>query len=182
MVLIQIFLVFTIIAAIVAVEAPSALSSIISLGAVGFGLSIGFLWLGAPDIAITQVVVEIITLVILIRATIGKGVTEIRGNESKPLLIGSVILFCLGSAFFANYLGAFPEFGKSAMDVFSDTPSHFYLKFGLEKAGGTNVVNDILLDFRSYDTLGEATVLFAAILGAITLLSKKIFFEKGGEQ
>ncbi|MFB6214909.1 MAG: hydrogen gas-evolving membrane-bound hydrogenase subunit E [Candidatus Bipolaricaulia bacterium] len=182
MVLIQIFLVFTIIAALIAVEAPSALSSIISLGAVGFGLSIAFLWLGAPDIAITQVVVEIITLVILIRATIGKGVTEIRGNESKPLLIGSLILFGLGSAFFANYLSAFPEFGKSAIDVFSETPSQFYLKFGLEKAGGANVVNDILLDFRAYDTLGEATVLFTAILGAITLLNKDVFLGKGGEK
>ncbi|MFB6291672.1 MAG: hydrogen gas-evolving membrane-bound hydrogenase subunit E [Candidatus Bipolaricaulia bacterium] len=182
MVLIQVFLVFTIIAALIAVEAPSALSSIISLGAVGFGLSIAFLWLGAPDIAITQVVVEIITLVILIRATIGKGVTEIRGNESKPLLIGSLILFGLGSAFFANYLSAFPEFGKSAMDVFSDTPSQFYLKYGLEKAGGSNIVNDILLDFRAYDTLGEATVLFTAILGAITLLGKNVFIGKGGNE
>ncbi|MBS3736570.1 MAG: hydrogen gas-evolving membrane-bound hydrogenase subunit E [Candidatus Bipolaricaulota bacterium] len=182
MVLIQIFLVFTIIAALIAVEAPSALSSIISLGAVGFGLSIAFLWLGAPDIAITQVVVEILTLVILIRATIGKGVTEIRGNESKTLLIGSLILFGLGSAFFANYLSAFPEFGKSAIDVFSETPSQFYLKFGLEKAGGANVVNDILLDFRAYDTLGEATVLFTAILGAITLLNKDVFFGEGGEK
>ncbi|MBS3787439.1 DUF4040 domain-containing protein [Candidatus Bipolaricaulota bacterium] len=186
MVLIQIFLVFTIIAALIAVEAPSPLSSIISLGAVGFGLSIAFLWLGAPDIAITQVVVEIITLVILIRATIGKGVTEVRGNESKPLLIGSLILFGLGSAFFANYLSAFPEFGKTAMDVpmdvFSETPSQYYLKFGLEKVGGANVVNDILLDFRAYDTLGEATVLFTAVLGAITLLNKEVFFGKGGEK
>lgn len=182
MVLIQIFLVFTIIAALIAVEAPSALSSIISLGAVGFGLSIAFLWLGAPDIAITQVVVEIITLVILIRATIGKGVTEIRGNESKPMLIGSLILFGLGAAFFANYLTTFPEFGKSAVDVFSETPSQFYLKFGLEEAGGVNIVNDILLDFRAYDTLGEATVLFTAILGAITLLNKDVFLGKGGEK
>ncbi len=181
MVLIQVFLVFTIIAALIAVEAPSTLSSIISLGAVGFGLSIAFLWLGAPDIAITQVVVEIITLVILIRATIGKGVTDIRGNESKPMLIGSLILFGLGSAFFANYLGAFPEFGKTAMDTFSEPASQFYLKFGLDKVGGANIVNDILLDFRAYDTLGEATVLFAAILGAITLLQKKVFFEGEGE-
>ncbi|MFP4136357.1 MAG: hydrogen gas-evolving membrane-bound hydrogenase subunit E [Candidatus Acetothermia bacterium] len=177
MVLIQVFLVFTIIAALIAVEAPSTLSSIISLGAVGFGLSIAFLWLGAPDIAITQVVVEILTLVILIRATIGKGVTEIRGNEGKPMLIGSLVLFGLGSAFFANYLSVFPEFGEAAMDTFSETASGFYLESGLDAAGGSNIVNDILMDFRAYDTLGEATVLFAAILGAITLLRKEVFYE-----
>ncbi len=180
MVLIQIFLVFTIIAALIAVESPSTLSSIISLGAVGFGLSIAFLWLGAPDIAITQVVVEIVTLVILIRATIGKGVTEIKGNESKPQLIGSLILFGLGAAFFANYLSFFPDFGQSVLDNFSGPPSQYYLKFGLEKAGGPNIVNDILLDFRAYDTLGEATVLFTAILGAIALLQKEVFFDRGG--
>src|SRR6056297_3121795 len=135
MVLIQVFLVFTIVAAVIAVEAPSALSSVISLGAVGFGLSIAFLWLAAPDIAITQVVVEIVTLVILIRATIGKGVTEIQGNESKPMLIGSLILFGLGAAFFANYLSVFPDFGKSAMDIFSNAPSEAYLQLGLEKSG-----------------------------------------------
>lgn len=173
-------MVFTIIAALIAVEAPSTLSSIISLGAVGFGLSIAFLWLGAPDIAITQVVVEILTLVILIRATIGKGVTEITGNESKPMLVGTLILLGLGSAFFANYLSAFPEFGEAAMDAFPETASQFYLESGLDAVGGSNIVNDILLDFRAYDTLGEATVLFTAILGAITLLGKEVFY-KGEE-
>lgn len=83
MALVYTFLIFVIIASVIAVEAPTALTSIISLGAVGFGLSIAYLWLGAPDIALTQVVVEVIALVLLIRATIGRGVSEVKGTEGK---------------------------------------------------------------------------------------------------
>ncbi|MBN1270227.1 MAG: DUF4040 domain-containing protein, partial [Kiritimatiellae bacterium] len=73
--LLVILLLLMIIAALVAIETSNLLSSIISVGAVGFLLSIAFLLLGAPDIAITQIVVEILCLVILIRATISRDLT-----------------------------------------------------------------------------------------------------------
>ena len=56
------------------------------------------------------------------------------------------------------------------MDRFSDAPSNTYLGTGLEDTGAPNIVTAILLDFRAYDTLGEATVLFCAITGALTIL------------
>ena len=65
-------LLFMIIGAFIALETKDLLSAIICVGAVGFGLAIAFLFLGAPDIAITQVVVEVLALVILIRATISR--------------------------------------------------------------------------------------------------------------
>ena len=58
-----------IIGALVAIETPNLLYSVISVGAVGFLLSIVFLFLSAPDLAITQIAVEVITLVLLLRAT-----------------------------------------------------------------------------------------------------------------
>lgn len=67
MTLFVVLLVFMIIGSIIAIETRNLLSSVISVGTVGFALSIGFLFLGAPDIAITQVVVEVIALIILIR-------------------------------------------------------------------------------------------------------------------
>ena len=66
-----------ILGSIVAIETRNLLSSVISVGIVGFTLSILFLMLGAPDLAITQVVVEILALVILIRATISVDNTAI---------------------------------------------------------------------------------------------------------
>ena len=67
-------LVFMLLAAVIALESKDLLSSIISVGAVGFMLSVIFLFLKAPDIAIVQVVIEILTLVILIRVTISRDI------------------------------------------------------------------------------------------------------------
>ena len=69
---VYILLIFMIIGAIVAIETKDLLSSVIAVGAVGLGLSIMFLVLKAPDVAITQLVVEILCLIILIRATYKK--------------------------------------------------------------------------------------------------------------
>src|SRR3989339_966471 len=66
----HILLFFMIFAAIAALEVKDLLSSVIAVGAVGFALSIAFLVLKAPDLAITQLVVEILCLIILIRATL----------------------------------------------------------------------------------------------------------------
>ena len=68
----HILLIFMIFAAIVAIEVKDLLSSVIAVGAVGFALCLAFLILKAPDLAITQLVVEILCLIILIRATINK--------------------------------------------------------------------------------------------------------------
>lgn len=48
----------------------------------------------------------------------------------------------------------------------------YYIEHGVEEVGGTNIVTDIVFDYRGYDTLGEATVLFTSIAGAIALLRK----------
>ena len=79
--LLLILLFFMIVGSLIAVETRSLLSAIISIGAIGFLLSIAFLLLGAPDIAITQVVVEILCLIILIRATINRDLTTISGDR-----------------------------------------------------------------------------------------------------
>lgn len=46
----------------------------------------------------------------------------------------------------------------------------YYIEHGVDEVGGTNIVTDIVFDYRGYDTLGEATVLFTAIAGATALL------------
>src|SRR4030042_1820621 len=67
-----VLLLFMIAGAIIAVELRDLLSAVIAMGAVGLSLSVAFLILKAPDLAITQLVVEILCLVILVRATINK--------------------------------------------------------------------------------------------------------------
>ncbi len=47
-----------------------------------------------------------------------------------------------------------------------------YIKTGLAKTGATNIVAAIILDFRGYDTLGEATILFTAVMGVLAVIRK----------
>ena len=70
MTMFYILMIFIVIASLIAVETTDLLSSVICIGAMGFGVSLVFLFLRAPDIAITQIVVEVLGLIILIRATI----------------------------------------------------------------------------------------------------------------
>ena len=59
------------------------------------------------------------------------------------------------------------------MQRVAEAPSNTYLRESLTATGAPNVVTAVLLDFRAYDTLGEATVLFCAVLGALTILRRK---------
>src|SRR3989339_592175 len=94
MVELYLLLAFIIIAALVATENHNLLSSVISLGAVGLGLCIIFLLLGAPELAITQLVVEVLALIILIRATITKTVPETyKGRELLSYSITGFFIF-----------------------------------------------------------------------------------------
>ncbi len=159
---------FMIIGSIIAIETKNLLSSVISVGVVGFSLSIVFLMLGAPDIAITQVVVEILILVVLIRATITTDNTAIEGPRDTFPFVSSLIFFGLFLMFAFFAVQELPKFGEPVMKV-----SKEYLRTGVERTGATNIVTAVLLDFRGYDTLGEATVLFTSIVGAFVILRRK---------
>jgi len=173
MLVFYIFLLFIIIAAIIAVETDNLLSSVICVGAIGFGGSLMFLFLRAPDIAITQIVVEVLGLIILIRATIARDLTFISGQREFFATIVSVtillVIFLAGILVFQTL----PDFGMPIFAVSTDAASQTYIREGLKATGAANLVSSVILDFRAYDTLGEATVLFTAIIGATVILRKK---------
>ncbi len=163
----HLLLIFMIIGAIIAIEAKDLLSSVIAVGAVGFALCLAFLILKAPDLAITQLVVEILCLIILIRATIKKDIPlAIEGrwvfNTISTLVFIAVFLFFAWTA-----LKEIPSFGNPIMAVVKK-----YLAEGVAQTGAVNLVTAVILDFRAYDTLGEATVLFASVIGIMTVLRR----------
>jgi multicomponent Na+:H+ antiporter subunit B len=161
-------IVFCIIGSIIAIEARNILASVISAGVVGMGLSILFLFLGAPDIAITQVVVEIIVLIILIRSTVSLDNTAITKHRDTFAILSSLIFFGLFLVFAFMAFQGLPKFGEPLMRVSSQ-----YLQNSVAETGASNIVMGILLDYRAYDTLGEATVIFTAILSAFVVLRAK---------
>ncbi len=174
-----ILLIFMIIGAIVAIEVKDLLSSVIAVGAVGLGLSIVFLILKAPDVAITQLVVEILCLIILIRATLKKDLpfsTSGRWVLNTVITIGFIAIFLIAAM---KCLRELPEFGYPTMKGAST-----YLKEGLSETGATNLVGSVLLDYRAYDTLGEVTILFTAVIGVLAIVrrvGRKKVDEKAGK-
>ena len=162
-----ILLIFMIFAAFVAIEMKDLFSSVIAMGAVGFALCLAFLIVKAPDLAITQLVVEILCLIILIRATINKDIPLIiEGrwvfNSMATLIFAAVFLF-----FSYHALRELPNFGEPLMAVVRK-----YMEEGPNKTGSANLVTGVVLDFRAYDTLGEVAALFAAVIGIVTVLRK----------
>jgi len=157
-----------VIGSIVAVETKDLLSSVISVALVGFSMGVSFLFLGAPDIAIVQVVMEVLCLIILLRATVRRDDTTIY-KYIETFAVATALIFL--TVFLMLSYWAFkdlPPFGHPLMTVSKD-----YLSRGLAETGAANMVTSVLLDFRAYDTLGEATVLFVSVLGAITVLRRR---------
>lgn len=161
-----------IIGAVVALEIKDLLSSVVSIGAVGIVLALTFLLLQAPDLAIVQLVVEILALIILIRATVTRDGTMYSKREIfvKTVTIIGVLIFAL---YCYHVIKELPLFGEPKMKVAS-----YYVTEGqgvqnnISETGAANIVASIILDYRAYDTLGEATVLFTAVLGVLAVMRK----------
>jgi multisubunit Na+/H+ antiporter MnhB subunit len=167
MIELYILLIFMIIGAIIAIEVKDLLSSVVAVGAVGLALSIVFLLLKAPDVAITQLVVEILALIILIRATLKR---DLPFSTSGRWFTNTVITVCFIGLFLMTAAKCFkelPEFGYPIMRV-----AKAYLSQGLAKTGATNLVGAVILDYRAYDTLGEATILFTAVIGVLAIVRR----------
>ena len=163
-------LVLMILGAIVALESKDLLSGIISLGIIGFALTIIFLILQAPDLAIVQIIIETLTLVILIAAVL----KTTREDTTETLDKRKVFLWGAGLVFIVVFLLAafralqhLPEFGTTALRM-----AQAYVDQGLSLTGASNLVAAVILDFRGYDTLGEATVLFTSVAGVVAVLRK----------
>jgi len=178
---IVILIVFMLIAGLIAVETRDLLSAVICIGAAGFALSVVDLLVGAPDLAVTQVVVEVVALVLLVRVVLTRDDTAIEAprdglRTGTVLLAGGVLLAAAYFAFTGGTSGGgMPPFGQPVVGNLAGAPvpqgvSADYLARSAEETGAANSVMAILLDYRGYDTLGEATVIFVSVLGVYAIL------------
>ena len=159
---------FLILGSVVALEVRNLLSAVIALGVVGLGLSILFLLLSAPDIAITQVVVEVIVVTVLIRTATRVDAEPVGRRRDKVAVICGLGLVLVLLGFSLYVFASLPMFGQPPMELGS-----WYLENGAQDTGASNIVTAILLDYRAYDTLGEATVILTAVLGAMVVLRSR---------
>ncbi|MGB9720358.1 MAG: hydrogen gas-evolving membrane-bound hydrogenase subunit E [bacterium] len=172
MVELYLFLIFMIAAAIIAIEIENLLAAAIAVGAVGFSVAILFILLQAPDLAIVQIVVEILTLIIFVAVIFRTtDVDETVNKRFTPMQTFGLVFYGFFVILFLivmeRIFSVLPPFGSPVMKVASE-----YIKLGLPKVGGANIVADIILDFRGLDTLGEATVLFTSVIGVLAVMRK----------
>lgn len=150
------------VAAWAAIFAKSRLGSILCLGIVGYGVAMLFSFYSAPDLAMTQLVIESLTIILIALAfyhlphkqRISPRATRWTDGLIATLFGGVMMLLVM-----------------AAIHVEHVTPvSDYFLNNSYLEAHGRNVVNVILVDFRALDTLGEITVLTVAALGGFALL------------
>jgi len=156
-----IFVVIMIIGLVNTITAKSRLTSIVSLGLIGYGTAAIFLYFGGPDVAMTQFLVETLTIVIFVLTLnhLPKFIPLTRASKLKLLILP--LLFGVTLTIILLWIHTLP------------TPSpvkDFYSQSSYLLAKGRNVVNVILVDFRGLDTMGEIVVLAMASLGIFSLL------------
>jgi len=138
------------------------LASVVALAAVGLLVAVYFVWLSAPDLVITQLLVETVStiLIVLVLYFLPK---EIPGREPRPrLFFDGALSLAIGAGVAAAVYAVIRLPFRSISAV--------HLAKSWSEAGGHNAVNVILVDFRGYDTLGEITVLAIAALGVVALI------------
>jgi len=149
-------------AAVATVHSRSRLRSILCMGTVGFGMALLFTFYGAPDLAMTQLVIETLTVILLALAFYHLPPFS-NSSAKRTRSIDLVVSIAAGAIISLLVL--------AALDVQNPTPiSDYYLENSYDEAHGRNIVNVILVDFRGFDTLGEITVMTIAALGAYALL------------
>jgi len=152
------------VAAVAIVFLRNRVAAIILLGAVGYLVGVLFIILHAPDLALTQILIETVSLALflLVLYRLPPYVPEEarRGRVVRDLLLS-------GGAGLAVVLTLLATLGRSAQESIA----HYFLAESLPAAGGRNVVNVILIDFRGYDTLGEISVLAIGLLGVYALIT-----------
>jgi len=150
-------------AAVMAVRSRRRVRAVLLVGATGYGTALLFVLHGAPDLALTQLLVETLTIVVFVLALrrLPQYFTDRPLTRQRYARVGLGVAVGLVTAGFLLVAGT----ARTAEPVSTRMPQQ-----ALDYGGGKNVVNVILVDTRVWDTLGEITVLVAAATGVASLV------------
>jgi multicomponent K+:H+ antiporter subunit A len=139
------------------------LLALLLLGAVGLAVSLTFVYFSAPDLALTQLLVEMVTIILMMLALYWLPAESPpergRARQARDLLLALAAGGGVAALSYALLVSAF------------DSISPYFLRTAVPEGGGANVVNVILVDYRGYDTMGEITVLGIAGVVIYALLA-----------
>ncbi len=157
---------------VVTLLAYSRLMAICAMGVIGTCVGLIYLMFGAPDVALTQLTVEILVVVLVTVALLklpGHATVGEAGGFEK--LIRGVISIGVGSLVTVLLLGV----NSAPLDM---TITDYYAAYSYSLAHGRNIVNVVLVDFRGFDTMGEITVLTVAGLTAYQMIKLRLGRDK----
>ncbi|MCD2190871.1 DUF4040 family protein [Actinomycetospora soli] len=140
----------------------SRLAAVAVLGVVGFTMSLWFLALGAADAALTQLLVEVLTVAVAV-LVLRRLPRRFHPQRRARTIAAACAALGAGAAAFVGVLALTGRPGISPVGA-------WYLERAEPETGGTNVVNTILVDFRALDTFGELVVLGTAGLAVLVVL------------
>jgi multicomponent Na+:H+ antiporter subunit B len=151
------------------------LASIIAFSAYSLGIAIIWVFLRAPDVGLTEAAVGAGVMTVLFLATIAKTTrpTDERTFEridypAAVVAVGLVVVL-------STTLFALPAVGAADSAVLTDDVTRYYLANAYEETQVQNAVTAVLAAYRGFDTLGEATVVYAAGIGLLVVLKKEVF-------
>lgn len=139
------------------------ITAVMILGVLGFSIAIIFVSYGAPDLALTQLLIETLTIILFALIAVKFPHRSKHHFSSLRTKIDLILSLTFGSLISILLLSI-------SATPYNDRLSRFFGDYSLSIGKGRNVVNVILVDFRALDTLGEITVLFIAGLGFYSLL------------
>ncbi|MGW0181920.1 Na+/H+ antiporter subunit A [Nocardia sp. NPDC003345] len=139
------------------------LASVLVVGLTGYGCGVIFALHGAPDLALTQFLVETLTLVVFV-LVLRAFPAEIGPEQQAGFQIGRAAI-AIAAGITVPVLAAFAIAARNTQPIWERIPDAAY-EFG----GGKNAVNVLLVDIRAWDTLGEISVLVVAATGVASLV------------
>ncbi|WP_028783288.1 Na+/H+ antiporter subunit A [Thalassobacillus devorans] len=147
-----------VVASIGTIVANNRIAAIIILGVVGYGLSILFVIYRAPDLALTQLIVETVTVALFLMAFNHLPKLEVRQQDWSTKALNLIISIGFGALMTLVAI-------SSHSSKWFESISTYFIENSYKLGGGDNIVNVILVDMRGLDTLFEITVLGIAALG-----------------
>ena len=166
-------LLVAVVGAVALVRAPSHIAGVLTLSIVGFMVAIFYILASAPDLALTQLVVE--TLVLVIFLLVLDNLPAFYGSPSKrragrDALVAGAVGVTVAVTVLLSTAGAPDDVIAQYFVEHGGVPEEHGPTF-FDAGGGGNIVNVILVDFRAFDTLGEISVVAMAALSVITLIA-----------
>ncbi|MFB6229146.1 MAG: hydrogen gas-evolving membrane-bound hydrogenase subunit E [Halobacteriales archaeon] len=164
-----------VVSALAVARAPSHVAGVLTLSILGFMVAIFYILTNAPDLALTQLVVE--TLVLVIFLLVLDRLPAFYGEATPARSIRDGLLsLAVGATVTVTVLlttSATPDNGIASYFIKRAPADHDVHEFVIGSGGGSNIVNVILVDFRAFDTLGEISVVGMAALSILTLIGMR---------